>query len=114
MRLGVRGLLLAVLVAMAVGCDEEPAVVGPAEPSSAISCLGVPSSKCDELVTQALKMLRVGAVRSIVVTCVTPTCTERSGKATVDIVEADGSTTGTGSGWDTVDAVGIPAPAPSG
>jgi hypothetical protein len=66
-----------VAVALVTGCDAA-APSGPA-PSPRITCVGVPSEKCDEAVASVERSLPNETPESIDVTCVSGGCTSTSG-----------------------------------
>lgn len=85
--------ILAVLAVLAnvaiVGCGPPPASEPPASPR--ISCVGVPTAKCDEAVASVARSLpNTGAVR-IEVGCVSGTCTAEAGAMETVVTLSDGS-----------------------
>ena len=113
-RTAARAACVAIVLLALAACDEEPAVVGPPPSSSIVSCLGVPATKCEELVKRTLDGLSLDSFRSIRIACTRPPCTERSGEVTVDVVDANGRQSSTGQAWATLDEVENPKPQPSG
>lgn len=86
---------LAILaVALIAGCGAPlasgPVASGPPA-SPRISCLGIPSARCDEAVASVARSLPNSAPVSIEVSCVAGTCTPESGAMDTVVTLADGS-----------------------
>jgi hypothetical protein len=100
-----RRLVVVAVVAIA-GCGA-PADSGPPA-SPTISCVGIPTSRCEEAVASVARSLPNTTPTAIEVTCVAGTCTEQSGAMDTIVTLSDGSqlrsTTTTWSG------AGEPAP----
>jgi len=84
-----RALVLAAVLAIA-GCAAPVANSRPA-PSPKISCLGVPTAKCDEAVASVARSLPNSRPVSIDVSCVSGACTLESGAMDTVVTLDDGS-----------------------
>jgi hypothetical protein len=115
--IGIRRAILTVVAAIAtavvVGCGDPAAsdVVEASQDGSTLgqsACLGVVTSKCNEILGEAQ---RQGVVSTIRIVCTRPPCTERQGEVTIEVVFANGGQSSWGEGWQTAGGV-APAPAP--
>lgn len=81
---------LAILAILAIAGCGAPAVSGPPA-SPRISCVGVPSDRCDEAVASVERSLPNTAPVAIDVTCVSGNCTPEAGAMDTVVTLADGS-----------------------
>jgi len=81
---------LAILATFVIAACGAPADSGPPA-SPTISCVGIPSSRCDEAVASVARSLPNTAPAAIEVICVAGTCTEQSGAMDTVVTLADGS-----------------------
>ena len=119
--IGIRQAILAFVAAVAmavvVGCGDPAAsdVVEASQDGSTLgesACLGVVTSKCNEILREAQ---RQGVVSTIRIVCTRPPCTELQGEVTIDVVFANGDRSSWGEGWGTVLHGGpalVPVPTP--
>jgi hypothetical protein len=86
--------LLAALAILAIvalaACSAPPAGHG-AVASPKVSCVGVPTAKCDEAVASVARSLPNTQPAAIDVSCVSGTCTPQSGAIDTVVTLADGS-----------------------
>lgn len=81
---------LAILAVIAIAGCGVPADSGPPA-SPTVSCVGIPSARCDDAVASVARSLPNTAAVAIEVICVSGTCTERSGAMDTVVTLADGS-----------------------
>ena len=85
----VRYFVLVAVLAIA-GCGAPGGGSGPPA-SPVVSCVGIPTEKCDEAVASVARSLPNSAPVSIEVSCVSGTCTLESGAMDTVVTLADGS-----------------------
>jgi hypothetical protein len=81
---------LAVLAVIAIAGCGAPADSGPPA-SPTISCVGIPTSRCEEALASVARSLPNTRPVAIEVTCVAGTCTEQSGAMDTVVTLSDGS-----------------------
>jgi hypothetical protein len=81
--------LAALAILLIAGCGA-PAANGPSAPA-AVSCEGIPATRCDEAVASVARSLPNSPVAGIEVVCVAGTCTEQAGAIDTIVTLVDGS-----------------------